>query len=173
MARAALALEVPLPLRRFAALALCAPAVVLLPAPHAIAASGHITDPAGDLPDIRRLTYDNAQRKVEMTVKFARVADAQNRSFYIQWGKPKKYQVFDSPSAGITQLRFYTDAGTFRSVSCGGLRVVENADVNTVRAVVPRSCMPQAPDRLRFKAIATMGLSLSDETSVSPWVRRG
>jgi hypothetical protein len=162
-----------LSLRRIAALALCAPAVVLLPAPYAIAASGHITDPAGDLPDIRRLSYDNAQRKVEMTLKFGSVAEAQNRSFYIQWGKPKKYQVFDSPSAGITQLRFFTDADSFRSVSCDGLRVVENTDANTVRAVVPRTCIAKAPDRLRFKGIATMGLSLSDQTSVSPWAKRG
>jgi hypothetical protein len=173
MGRAAVVLEVALSLRRLAALALCAPVVVLLPAPHASAASGHITDPSGDLPDIRRLTYDNAPRKVDMTVKFASVADAQNRSFYMQWGKPKKYQVFDSPSAGITELRFYTAAGTFRSVSCDGLRVAENTDVNTVRAVVPRSCISKAPDRLRFKAIATLGLSFSDETSVSPWVKRG
>ena len=155
------------------AIAVCAPALLLLSAPQAVAASGQITDPGGDLPDITRLNYSNAQGKVVMTLKFASVADAQNRSFYIQWGQPQKYQVFDSPSAAISELRFHRANGTFAKVACAGLQVTEDAGTNTVRAVVPRSCLPKAPDRVRFKGIATQGLSLSDQTKVSPLVNRG
>ena len=87
--------------RRIAA-AVCAPVLLLLSVPPpAMAASGHITDPSGELPDILRLNYSNAPGKVVMTLKFANVADAQNRGFWIQWGEPQKYQVFDSPSAAI------------------------------------------------------------------------
>ena len=155
------------------AIAVCAPALLLLSAPQAVAASGQITDPGGDLPDITRLNYSNAQGKVVMTLKFASVADAQSRSFYIQWGQPQKYQVFDSPSAATSELRFHRANGTFAKVTCVGLKVTEDVGTNTVKAVVPRSCLPNAPDRVRFKGIATQGLSLSDQTKLSPLVNRG
>lgn len=159
--------------RRMAIAVLCAAGFAIAPAGEALAATGHVTDPKGDLPDIRRLDYDNAQRKVVMTLTFANVGDAQNRSFYLQWGKPKKYQVFDSPSAGITELRFFTDASSFRAVDCDGLRVVEKPAANTVKATVPRACLPKAPDRLKFKGVATLGLMSSDQTALSGWVARG
>ena len=92
------------------------------------------------------------------------MADAQNRGFWIQWGEPQKYQVFDSPSAAISELRFHRANGTFAKVGCAGLQVTEDAGTNTVKAVVPRSCLPKAPNRVRFKGIATQGLSLSDQT---------
>ncbi len=155
------------------AVAASAPTLLLLSMPHALAATGHITDPSGDVPDITRLNYDNAQRKVVMTLKFADVALAQNRSFYIQWGKPQKYQVFDSPSAAISELRFVRADGTFAKVACDGLKVTEDAGTNTVKAVVPRSCLPKAPNQVRFKGIATMGLTDKDETKVSPLMKRG
>lgn len=141
--------------------------------PSALAEGGGITDPAGDFPDIRRLDYNNAQTKVVLTMKLASLADAQNQSFYIQWGAPKKYQVFHSPGVGITELRFFRDADTFRSVDCAGLRVTENDTAQTTKATVPRSCIGKAPDTLRFKAIATQGTSLSDETKLTPAARRG
>ena len=160
-------------LRPIFAVALSCLALLLTAAPPAQAETGRVTDPHGDFPDIWRLDYNNAQNKVVMTMKVASLADAQNESFYIQWGTAKKYQVFYSPSADITDLRFFRDADTFRSVACGGLRVTDDADANTTKAVVPRSCLPQAPDRLRFKGIATQGTSLSDGTSVSPFAARG
>ena len=155
------------------AVALCAPALLLLSAPPAMAASGQLTDPSGDLPDITRLNYSNAQGKVVMKLKFASVADAQNRSFWIQWGQPEKYQVFDSPSAAISELRFRAANGTIAKVACDGLKVTEDAGTNTVKAVVPRSCLPKAHDRVRFKGIATLGRDLLDETKLSPFVDRG
>ena len=159
--------------RRIAA-AVCAPALLLLSVPPpAMAASGHITDPSGELPDILRLNYSNAQGKVVMTLKFASVEEAQNRSVWIQWGEPQKYQVFDSPSAAISELRFHRANGTFAKVACAGLQVTEDAGTDTVKAVVPRSCLPKAPNRVRFKGIATQGLSLSDQTRLSPLVNRG
>ena len=137
--------------RRVAAVALSVPALLLMSGPNAMAASGHITDPSGDFPDIRRLDYDNAQRKVVMTLKFASVDDAQNRSFYIQWGKPKKYQVFDSPSAAISELRFYRDADTFRSVECAGLRVTEDSGTNAPTASPGRSPIASIVERPAYR----------------------
>jgi hypothetical protein len=160
-------------LRSIFAVTLSCLTLLLTAAPAAQAATGRVTDPHGDFPDIWRLDYSNAQHKVVMTMKFASLADAQNESFYIQWGTAKKYQVFYSPSADITELRFFRDADTFRSVACGGLQVTDNADANTTKAVVPRSCLSKAPDRLRFKGIATQGSTLSDETRVSPFTARG
>jgi len=159
-------------LRRLA-VALATPALLLLSAPHAVAASGSVADPGGDFPDILRLSYDNAPTRVVMTLKFASVADADARSFYIQWGKPQKYQVFDSPSVPTTELRLFRADGTFAKVRCAGLKVTQNADTNTVRAVVPRSCLSKAPDRVQFKGIATLGNFSSDQTKLSPLVRRG
>lgn len=134
---------------------------------------GSLNDPAGDLPDIRKLAYNNADKKVTLSMTFADLADAQNQSYYIQWGKPKKYQVFHSPSAAITELRFYTDATSWTKVGCKKLSVVDRPAKDTTTVDIPRACIKKAPDTLRFKGIATMGLNLLDETKQSPKVKRG
>jgi hypothetical protein len=160
-------------LRPILAVTLSCLTLLLTAAPAAQAATGRVTDPHGDLPDIWRLDYSNAQHKVVMTMTFASLADAENESFYIRWGTAKRYQVFYSHSAHITELRFFRDAFTFRSVACGGLQLTDNADANTTEAVVPRSCLAKAPDRLRFKGVTTQGTSLIDRTRVSPLTARG
>jgi hypothetical protein len=148
-------------------------AVVLAGGGVATAATGSLTDPKGDLPDIVKLAYANGSSKVTMTMTHAG-ARPQNESFYLRWGtKGARYQVFDSPSAGLRELRYYRTANaTAKHVACGGLRVTQPS-AKTTKVVVPRSCIKQAPDRLRFQGVATLGLMSADETKVSKPVARG
>ena len=137
------------------------------------AATGSLTDPKGDYPDIVELSYDNGSSKVTMTMTYAG-AHPQNVSFYMNWGKAgKRYQVFDSPSARIRELRYYggTHAAAKRT-TCSGLRVTRPSATST-KVVIPRRCLTKAADRLRFQGIATEGLASSDETKVSKAVARG
>lgn len=146
-------------------------ACTLLMVPAASAATGSLGDSAGDFPDIRRLSYSNTSGRVVMTMRYTRVADAQNQSFYIRWDSPAYYQVFVTRSAAgmKKQLRFKAE----RAVACKGLRVRTLRATQSTRVVVPRRCLRRAPARLRFRGIATRGLDAHDETSLSPWVRRG
>ncbi len=65
------------------------------------AATGSLTDPKGDYPDIVKLSFSNGSSKVTMTMTYAG-AHPQNESFYMEWGKAgKRYQVFNNPSASI------------------------------------------------------------------------
>ena len=80
-------------------------AVLLAGGGVATAATGSLTDPRGDFPDIVKLSYSNAASKVKLTMTYAEV-HPQNESFYLKWGKAgKRYQVFNSPLAGISELR--------------------------------------------------------------------
>jgi hypothetical protein len=144
--------------------ALC---VGIFAASPAAAESGSLDDPSGDFPDIVRLSYDNAQRKAVMTLRFGESDLAQNVSFYMRW-RGGRYQVFYNKPAGTQELRYNDD-----KVRCRDLVVKELPDKEATRAIVPRSCLSQAPDRLRFQGIATAGLLSSDETDVSPRVARG
>ena len=139
---------------------------LFLPA-SAHAASGSVSDPAGDYPDILKLTYANKSAKVVMTMKYAG-ARPQNESFYIKYGEPKNYQVFVSGGIGMEELRFNS-----KKVPCGGLAVSHDASLLKTKVVVPRSCLSKAPNKLKFQGIATEGLSSSDKTALSPWVKRG
>ena len=51
--------------------------------------------------------------------------------------------------------------------------VTHDGDALVSRVVVPRSCLPRAPDRLRFRGIATEGLFASDQTRLSAAIDRG
>jgi hypothetical protein len=146
-------------------------AVVLLSlaAPAAQAASGSLTDPTGDYPDIVRLGYTNATSRVVMSMKYAG-ARPQNESFYMRWGTnaSKNYQVFVSSGIGKKELRLN---GT--KVACGSLGVTYDASTHVTRVVVPRSCLGSAPNRLRFRGIATEGLYSKDQTALSAAIARG
>ena len=146
-------------------------ACTLLLAPAASAATGSIGDPAGDSPDIRRLSYTNATERVVMTMRFTRLAEVQNQSFYIRWDSPAYYQVWVTRSAtGLKkQLRFKAET----RVACKGLRVRTLRATQSTRVVVPRRCIRRAPARLMFRGIATRGVSAHDETVLSSPVRRG
>jgi hypothetical protein len=137
------------------------------------AASGSLTDAKGDYPDVVKLSYANAASKVVMTMTYSG-DHPQNESFYVRWGTSgRSYQVFNSPSAGLRELRYYRgiDASPKRIV-CGGLGV-KQPSATTTKVVIPRSCLTKAPDRIRFQGIATEGLSSADETKVSKAVARG
>jgi hypothetical protein len=137
------------------------------------AATGSLTDPEGDFPDIVNLSYDNGSSKVTMTMTYAG-ARPQNESFYMEWGRTgQRYQVFNSPSASIRELRYYggTKAAAKRT-TCSGLRVTQPSATST-KVVIPRSCLTKAADSLRFQGVATVGLASSDETKVSKVVARG
>ena len=155
-------------LRRTSLVALLVAVVGGLLAPSAIAAGGSVTDATGDLPDITRLSYKNGQRQVVMTMRYADIDLAQNESFYIKWGKPASYQVFNSTSAELRELRY-----NGRKVRCVGLKVNRDVSTDSTRVVVPVRCLSKAPARVKFQGIATMGLTNSDQTKLSPWVRRG
>jgi hypothetical protein len=137
------------------------------------AATGSLTDPKGDYPDIVKLSYSNGSSKVTMTMTYAG-AHPQNESFYMEWGKTgKRYQVFNSPSASIRELRYYggTNAAAKRT-TCSGLRLTQPSATST-KVIIPRRCLTKAADKLRFQGIATEGLTSSDETKVSKALARG
>ena len=148
-------------------------AVLLAGGGVANAATGSLTDPKGDFPDIVKLSYSNGSSKVKMTMTYAD-ARPQNESFYLTWGTAgKRYQVFISPSAGISQLRYHGGTNTpFKAVACSGLSVTQPSATST-KAVIPRSCLKKAADKLRFQGIATEGIASSDETKLSKAVARG
>ncbi|MCA1713482.1 MAG: hypothetical protein LC789_18330 [Actinobacteria bacterium] len=133
----------------------------------AAADTGSLTDPAGDYPDIRRLSYNNAETRVVIAMKYAELDDVQNHSFYMKWADGY-YQVFYSPGIEMTELR---KNGVKKP--CAGLTVTEYPDTERARAVVPRTCLPAAPNRLRFRGIATAGMYSSDQTAWSPLIARG
>jgi hypothetical protein len=153
--------------RRVPFIALVLLACSLLVVPAASAATGSVSDPAGDFPDIRRLSYRNGAERVVMTMRYTRLADAQNQSFYIRWDSPSYYQVF--VSGRVKELRFKAET----KVACRGLRVTALRASESTRVVVPRSCLRRAPGRLSFRGIATRRVSEHDETALSPLVRRG
>lgn len=161
--------------RRVRAAAVLSAAVlaVTLSGSPAHAAGGALTDPRGDLPDIVKLAYANRASSVRMTMTYADARDAQNESFYLRWGR-KSYQVFESRSAGLRELRYYRNpSATARTVDCAGLKVVHQDARDATKVVIPRSCIPKAADTLAFQGIATAGVSLVDETRKSPRTRRG
>lgn len=137
------------------------------------AATGSLTDPKGDFPDIVKLSYDNGSSQVTMTMTYAG-ARPQNESFYMAWGKSgQRYQVFNSPSANIRELRYHrgTNAAAKRT-TCSGLRVTQPSATST-KVIIPRRCLTKAADTLRFQGIATVGLASSDKTTVSKALARG
>jgi hypothetical protein len=139
----------------------------------ATAATGSLTDPKGDFPDIVKLSYSNGSSKVTMAMTYEG-ARPQNESFYVKWGTSgKRYQVFNSPSASIRELRYYrATSASPKRIACSGLRVTQPSTKST-KIVVPRGCLTKAADKLRFQGIATEGLFSSDQTKISKVVARG
>lgn len=158
-------------LRLTSALTIVASLLVL--STSAYADSGSLTDPKGDSPDIVKLRYDNGASKVTMTMTYAG-SRAQNESFYLRWGSAgRSYQVFNSPSAGLKQLRYYaSSSAATKTITCSGLTVRQPTSTST-SVTIPRSCLTKAPNALRFQGIATEGLSSSDQTKVSTSTARG
>lgn len=135
--------------------------------------SGSLIDPKGDYPDIIKVTYNNAASKVTMTMTYSG-ARAQNESFYLRWGSAgKSYQVFNSPSARIKELRYYASASAAtKKITCSGL-VVRRVTSSSTSVTIPRTCLAKAPNALRFQGIATEGVSSADQTKISKLTARG
>ena len=148
-------------------IAAVAMATALIGSAQAQANSGSISDPSGDLPDIVKLAYNNADRKVVMTMTYSGFR-AQNESFYMRWGDGKYYQVFRAFGQDA-QLRLNKPTGV---KACDGLRVREPSELST-KVTVPRSCLKKAPDKLKFQGIATEGVSNSDQTRITKAIARG
>ena len=142
-------------------------ATSLIGGTQAQANSGSISDPSGDLPDIVELAYNNADRKVVMTMTYSGFR-AQNESFYMRWGDGKYYQVFRA--FGQDPLLRLNDPGNVKN--CDGLKVREPSELKT-EVTIPRSCLKKAPDKLKFQGIATEGVSNSDQTRVTKAIARG
>ena len=134
------------------------------------AEKGSLSDPDGDYPDIAKLNFNNGDSKVVMKLTYNGQA-AQNESFYMRWADgAESYQVFTSPSAGLEELRYHGKKE--KTVKCDGLKI-RRPSKDVTKAVVPRDCLDQAPDKLRFQGIATEGLSSVDETKISKAIKRG
>ena len=142
-------------------------AATLFGGAQAHADKGSVDDPSGDLPDIIKLAYNNADSKVIMTMTYSGFR-AQNESFYMRWGDGKYYQVF-RPIGQEPVLRLNDPS---RVKNCDGLKAREPSDVST-KVIVPRSCLNKAPDKLKFQGIATEGLANSDETKITKAIARG
>ena len=143
----------------------------LLPAP-AFAASGSLTDPDDpSIADVLRLGYDNRANKVVMKMSY----DAhrpQVENFYVKWGTAGKYYKLQRSAGNGTTLWFSNGSGESKR-ACAGDKVTHNADTVVSTAVIPRSCMPRARDKVKFQGVVTEGLFDSDQTKTSPGVARG
>lgn len=151
-----------------------AAALIALPMTGAYAASGSSADRTGDgYPDIVRLTFANKAKAVQMSMTYVDLREAQAESFYLRWKAGKSYQAFIDTS-GIRQLRYYSSASaTGQVVACAGLRFTHRAAKDRTRVTIPRSCLPKAPNALRFQGLATMGTSFIDKSATSPKIARG
>ena len=147
---------------------------VTLTAPAAFAASGSLTDPDDDtLADILRLSYANNDAKAVMKLKYDG-SRPMVENFYVKWGTAGKYYKLQRNLDG-TSLWFFNgneDTGEVER-TCDGDRVRHNADTVVSTGTIPRSCMPQAPARVKFQGIATVGLFDNDKTRTSTAVRQG
>lgn len=143
----------------------------LLPAP-ALAASASLTDPDdASIADVLRLSYDNGANKVVMEMTY----DAhrpQVENFYVKWGTAGEYYKLQRSAGTGTTLWFSNGSGESKR-PCTGDKVTHNANTVVSTAGIPRSCMPKAPDKVKFQGVVTEGLFASDRTKTSPGVARG
>ena len=158
------------------ALVVVAALAVLATAAPAFAETVYVTDAAGDTPDIRRLTLDNRQSTVVLKQKYADLDFVQVESLYIKWGDATHYRVnignYDADDALEKRLWLVTADGEDRK-ACGDLMFEHDADEDRTTVRVPRSCIPRAPNRIRAKGVASMGLYENDQTSLTPYASRG
>jgi len=135
-----------------------------------------VSDPEGDVPDIVRLSVNNKQAAVVLTQTYVDIELVQVESLYIMWGGAKHYRInrgnYDEDPALETRFILVTPNGE-REKQCADLRVRRSVDLDRTKVIVPRSCLGQAPNRIQGKGVASMGLSLSDQTRLTKLVARG
>ena len=146
--------------------------VATLAAPAAFGASGSLTDPddPDDLADVLKLSYANKDAKAVMKMTYDGFRP-QNENFYVKWGSAGKYYNLQQSPNGTTL--WYFNGTESSEKRCAGDRVRYDAETFVATATLPRSCMPQAPGKVRFRGVATAGLFLSDQTATSPGIRKG
>ena len=157
---------------RRAPLALTLALAALVAAPAAFGASGSLSDPDDEtLADVLKLSYANKDAKavVRMTYDGYR---PQVENFYVKWGTAGKYYKLQRSSTNGTSL-WYSNGSGESLKTCVGDRVRHDGDTFVSTGTIPRSCMPQAPGKVRFKGIVTEGLNDSDQTKTSARVARG
>jgi len=152
-----------------AALALALAALVAAPA--AFGASGSLNDPDDDtLADVLRLSYANKEAKVVVRMTYDDYRP-QVENFYVRWGTSGKYYKLQRSTNG-TSL-WYSNGSGESEKTCAGDRVRHDEETSVSTGAVPRSCMPQAPGKVKFQGIVTEGLFDFDETRTSSRVARG
>lgn len=157
-------------MRRIPAL-LAVAIAVLIAATSAHAASGSLTDPDDEsLADVLKLSYANKDNKavIKMTYDGYR---PQVENFYVSWGTQGKYYKLQSSPNG-TSL-WFNNGSSESEKACGDDKVSHDSETFVSTGVIPRSCIPKAPDRVKFQGIVTEGLFESDQTAVSARVARG
>jgi hypothetical protein len=133
--------------------------------------------------DLRKMTAANGQDSVKVKLVGLRgPCDAKQFTIDIFWGTKPTYQVQAACTAGTTWTRglYYDgdrrDGGwAEKRVSCGGFRLKYDAPEKAWRAVVPRSCIPKAPDRIRVESegINYAGSAIPGEAGPTRLLRRG
>lgn len=143
----------------------------LVAAPGSFGASGSLSDPDDDsLADVLRLSYANQNRKAVIRMEYDGHRP-QVENFYVRWGTSGKYYKLQRGPNG-TSL-WYSNGSGESERTCDDARVRHDGDTFVSAGTVPRSCLPQAPDKVKFQGIATEGLFSSDRTRISPRVDRG
>lgn len=138
----------------------------------ALGASGSLSDPDDDtLADVLKLSYANKDAKavVRMTYDGYR---PMVENFYVKWGSEGKYYKLQRSSTNGTSLWYSNGTGESEK-RCDGDRVRYDEGAAVSTGTVPRSCMPQAPARVKFQGVVTEGLFLSDATRTSRAIRKG
>ncbi len=145
--------------------------VVTATAPAAFGASGSLNDPDDDtLADVLKLSYANKEAKAVMKMTYDEYRP-QVENFYVKWGSAGKYYKLQHSTNG-TSLWYFN--GTEESErTCSGDRVAYDDATFVSTGSIPRTCMPQAPGKVKFKGIVTEGLVDSDQTRTSDLVRKG
>ena len=138
----------------------------------AFAASGSLNDPDDDtLADVLKLSYANNDAKAVMKMKYDGYRP-QVENFYVKWGSAGKYYKLQRSSSNGVSL-WYNNGTEESEKTCADDRVRHDADTFVSTGTIPRSCMPQAPAKVKFKGIVTEGLYDNDQTRTSDLVRKG
>lgn len=132
--------------------------------------------------DLKKMFVDNARS--ELVVKlYGFDKPCQARSFNIDafWGKKAAYQVEAACYGGTdwSSGLYYTSNRNGglqgKRVKCKGFKLKFEARGKVWRAVIPRSCMPKAPDRIRVKSegINYTGSAMPAQAGPTRLLRRG
>ena len=112
--------------------------------------------------DLKKMAATNAQGAVKVKLfGFRGPCEAKEFTIDVFWGTKPTYQVQAACTAGTTWTRgLYYDADRTddngalaeKRVQCPGFRLKYNSTDKYWRAVLPRECLSEAPDRVRVKS---------------------